>query len=148
MKLVKLFALAALASSGSSLAASVDVSEVDGVIKNLDLTSFPNSVGPRRLPGKSTFADYGFVRVKRAIAGAEVVRDDKAWLMGFRIVSANPTSLRLCFYDRALGRPGDVFVPTYNSTSALLISKSQRGAWTAKQVPAGFTNCKNYPDVA
>jgi len=148
MKLINLFALAALASSGSSLAASVDASEVDGVIKNSDLTSSSNSVGPRRLPGKSTFADYGFVRVKRAIAGVEVVRDDKSWLMGFRIVSANPTSLRLCFYDRALGRPGDVFVPTYNTTSALFISKTQRGAWTAKQVPAGFTNCKNYPEEA
>lgn len=148
MKLVKLIGLAALVSSGSSLAAFVDVSEVDGVIKNLDLTSFPNSVGPRRMPGKSTFADYGFVRVKKALAGAELIRDDESWLMSFRIISANTTSLRLCFYDRALGKPGEGFVPTYNTTSALLISKSERGAWAAKQVPSGFANCKNYPEEA
>lgn len=146
--LVKLIALAALASSVSSPAVSVDESEVNDVIKKLDLTSFPNSVGPRRVTGKSTFEDYGFVHVKKTLTGAELVLDDKSWLMSFRIVSANAASLRICFYDRALGKPGDGFVPAYNATSALLILKSKRAAWVAKQVPAGFANCKNYPEEA
>jgi hypothetical protein len=145
MKSGTLVALAALVISGSSLAASVDASEINSVIKNLDLTTFPNSVGPRRLPGKTTFADYGFVHVEKTATGANLVRDDKGWAMSFRIISTGPKSLRLCFYDKGLGRPGEAGVSSYNSTSALLVSKSRRGMWTAKQVPTGFAGCRNDP---
>jgi hypothetical protein len=148
MKLKILAAFTALVASGSSLASSIGAGEIDGVIKYLDLTTFPNSVGPRRMPGKTTFADYGFIHVENTASGAKLVRDDKGWTMGFSIISAGPTSLRLCFYDRGLAQPGDVFVPSYNATSALLVSKSRRGMWAAEQVPAGFANCQNDPAAA
>lgn len=130
------------------MAASVHPSDVDGVVRKLDLTSFPNSVGPRRMPGKTTFADYGFRHVGKTAEGARLVKDDEGWEMSFSIISAGPTSLRLCFHDKGLRRPGDVKAPSYNATAALLVTKLQSGRWAAKQVPAGFANCRNDPAVA
>lgn len=148
MKFKILAAIQILVASGSSLASSTYAIEIDGVIKHLDLTTFPNSVGPRRMPGKTTFADYGFVRVEKTVNGAKLVRDDKGWTMGFTIISAGPKSLRICFYDQGLARPGDIRAPSYNATSALLVSKSRRGVWAAKQVLAGLPDCQNDPAAA
>lgn len=142
-----LVSLAALVASGYPLAASTHSSDIDGVIKNLDLTSFRNSVGPRRTHGKTTFADYGFIQVEKADTGANLISQDMGWVMGFSIVSADPRSLRLCFYDRGLAKPGHA-TPSYNATSALIVSKKSNGGWTAKQVPAGFANCRNNPASA
>ncbi|MCI2243901.1 hypothetical protein L3067_04665 [Xanthomonas sp. PPL568] len=64
-----LVGLVALGVSASSPAAPPQAGITDAVIQHLDLTSFPNSVGPRRLPGKTTFADYGFVDVAKTADG-------------------------------------------------------------------------------
>lgn len=146
MTLKTLALLSALIASGSLVATPAN--EVDGLIKNLDLTTFPNSVGPRRMSGKTTFADYGFVNVKKTSRGANLVRDDQGWMVGFTIVSSSPGVLRVCFYDRGLAKPGDVRAPSYNSTAALLVSKKPLGRWTAKQVAAGFSKCRNDPATA
>lgn len=130
---------------GSSVGASINTSLIDGIIRNLDLTSFPNSVGPRRITGKTSFADYGFVRVEKTEDGANLEAEDKGWIMGFRVISAGPQSLQLCFTDRGEGRPGDVSAPSYNATSALVVSRMPRGTWAAKRVPEGFSSSKNDP---
>lgn len=145
MKKSILIVLTALAVGGSAQAASPDVGTINAIIKNLNLTSFPNSVGPRRLAGRTSFADYGFVIVEKSSNGASIFSKDKGWVMSFRVLSTGPRSLQLCFHDRGLGRPGDATVPSYNATSALVVSKLPRGLWTAKQVRAGFANCKNDP---
>lgn len=148
MKRCILLAFTALVVSGASHATPRNSVAIREVVKNLDLTRFPNSVGPRRLSGKTTFADYGFVTVVEHGAGASLFQQDKSWVMRFRILSAGPHSLRLCFHDRGLARTGEAATPSYNATSALLVSKSPRGAWTARQVPAGFANCQNDPLAA
>ncbi|KMM77343.1 pesticin immunity protein [Xanthomonas sp. NCPPB 1128] len=140
-----LVGLVALGMSASSLAASHEAGVTDAIIQHLDLTSFPNSVGPRRMPGKTTFADYGFVDVTKTADGARLLQADKGWMMRFEVLSADPTSVRLCFHDSGLARPGDTSAPSYNATSALLVAKSSRGNWTARQVPAGFADCRNDP---
>lgn len=116
------------------------------VIRNLDLTSFPNSVGPRRIPGKTTFADYDFVLVDKTAGGARLLRTDRSWEMRFIILSAGPKRLQLCFYDSALAGPGQTFRPTYRATSALLVTKAPRGHWSARQVTGGFPKCRNDPE--
>ncbi|MEG8052875.1 hypothetical protein QP185_05805 [Sphingomonas aerolata] len=148
MGLKVLALLSAVVASGSLLDARAPTDETDGLIKNLDLTTFPNSVGPRRMQGKTTLADYGFVEVEKTVKGANVVRDDQGWMMGFTIISAGPKVLRVCFYDKGLKKPGDALAPSYNSTTALLVSKKPLGRWTAKQVPAGFLKCLNDPATA
>ncbi|RDE07305.1 pesticin immunity protein [Sphingomonas aracearum] len=145
MRMMVLAAWAALVAAGASMAAPTGGEQVQQVIRRLDLTSFPNSVGPRRLPGKATFADYGFVRIRKAGRGASLFREDESWMMRFDVISAGPRFLRLCFRDKGLARPGDASAPSYNATSALLVSMSRKGLWTARQVKAGFANCKNDP---
>lgn len=140
-------AVVAFVASGSSPAALTDANEIDSVIENLDLTSFPNSIGPRRVSGKTTFVDYGFVHIEKTSVGADLIREDRGWMMGFRIVSAGPRSLRLCFYDRGIAKSGHL-TPSYNATSALLVSKRPSGRWTANQASAGFANCQNDPPAA
>ncbi len=143
-----LVGLAALGLGASSPAAPPQAGITDAVIQHLDLTSFPNSVGPRRLPGKTTFADYGFVDVTKTADGARLLQTDKGWMMRFEVLSADATSVRLCFHDTGLARPGEPRAPSYNATSALLVSTASQGMWTARQVPAGFADCKNDPDDA
>lgn len=138
-------ALAALIAHGSPLAASSYDRQIHAVIGNLDLTSFPNSVGPRREPGKTTFADYGFVDLETIANGASLTQEDKGWMMSFTILSAGPSGLRLCFHDRGLARPGDVIGPSYNTWSALFVSTARRGLWTARQIPGGYAGCRNDP---
>ncbi|WP_420010102.1 pesticin immunity protein [Xanthomonas sacchari] len=138
-----LVGLVALGLSASSPAAPPQAGITDAVIQHLDLTSFPNSVGPRRLPGKTTFAD--FVDVTKTADGARLLQTDKGWMMRFEVLSADATSVRLCFHDTGLARPGESRAPSYNATSALLVSTASQGMWTARQVPAGFADCKNAP---
>jgi hypothetical protein len=74
-------------------------------------------------------------------------REDRGWVMNFRVISVGPESLRLCFGDWGVARPGDVQAPSYNATSALFVSKAPKGRWIAKQVLEGFPSCKNDPPV-
>ena len=62
-----LFALAALIATAPSHATNGAAQQI---IERLDLTSFSNSVGPRRIPGKTSFADYGFTTVEEGVDGA------------------------------------------------------------------------------
>ena len=148
MRRLAVLALAALAGSACSPAASAEADDVSALIDRLDLTSFPNSVGPRRVAGKSTFADYGFTAIERSHRGAVLTTEDRGWMMEFEVVSDDRQSLQLCFHDRGLQRPGDIFGPTYDATSALRVTKSPDGPWTAAQVRGGFAGCRNDPPTA
>nr|WP_294817840.1 hypothetical protein [uncultured Sphingomonas sp.] len=66
---MKTIVVAAWAAIGSLSAAPAGANDMDGVIRNLDLTTFPNSLGPGRWTGKATFADYGFVIVAKTANG-------------------------------------------------------------------------------
>lgn len=99
------------------------------------------------MPGKTSFSDYGFVHVEKTGYGAELRREDGGWAMNFHVLSAGPDSLRLCFGDWGVARPGDARAPSYNTTSALFVYKAPKGRWVAKGVPEGFPNCKNDPPV-
>ena len=137
-------AVAALGMSGPAFASAAEDQAIDAVIANLDLTSFPNSVGPRRIAGKTTFSDYGFVHIKNSASGTQLISDNPMWIMDFHILGNNSKSMRLCFGDRGLGPSGER-APSYNSTSALLVTKAPRGKWQARQMVGGFPTCTNNP---
>jgi len=148
MKTLLLGALLTVGIAGASSATPSHSRAIEAIVRNLDLTSFPNSTGPRRSPGKATLADYGFVRVVPDGTETSVYQRDRSWVMSFRIISEDAHSVRLCFHDRGLSQPNSLVAPSYNATSALLISKSPRGPWKAAQVPAGFSSCENDPVTA
>lgn len=115
------------------------------VIAHLDLTSFPNSIGPRREPGKKSFADYGFTEVELTPDGAMLYRPDHGWMMYFRILKQDRSPMQICFGDRGLQRPQDVRAPSYNAQSALAISASEEQWWKAHEQRGGFGTCRNDP---
>jgi hypothetical protein len=141
-------ALAIYGAAAPSLASTSSERDTNVLIRKLDVTSFPNSIGPRREPGKSTLADYGFVNVEKTPHGVSLTTRDHGWLMGFDILTRSPEAFDICFYDRGLRRPGDVRAPSYNTTTALRVRKSERGLWKAEQVQGGFANCQNDPPAA
>lgn len=145
---MKSIVVAVLAVIGSPSAASADANDVGDVIRNLDLTSFPNSIGARRVPGKSTFADYGFVTIEKTVNGAKLVRKGDGRLKSFVVISDGHKYIRLCFHDRFVVLPDSAAPLRYFTTLALVVSKSQRGVWTAQAFPGGFLNCRNDPSVA
>ncbi|MGK6354654.1 hypothetical protein ACMGDH_05440 [Sphingomonas sp. DT-207] len=138
---MKLIAIAAAVAIGPSLAASVNANDVDRVISKLDLTTFPNSL-PKRMPGKTTFADYGFITVAKTASGAKLVGQIDGASKSFVVVSNHPKHMRLCFHDGVVRQLGAT-ARRFDITSALLVTKSQQGAWTAEEVPGGFPNCRN-----
>ena len=128
---------------------------VDGVIAHLDLSSFPNSTGPRRSPGKRSFADYGFTEVELTSEGATLYRPDHSWMMWFSILTTGPSTIRICFGDQGLQRPGDIRAPEYDARSALLLLTRGNDAvtaadpwWQAKEIPGGFSTCQNNPWIS
>jgi hypothetical protein len=69
------------------------------VVDHLDLTSFANSIGPRRQAGKTTFADYGYRPVTVTDQFAEL-RDD-GWYLSLKVLHHTSDQVTVCFVDRS-----------------------------------------------
>jgi hypothetical protein len=140
-------ALAALLAAASACAADEAGGQAQQIVERLDLASFPNSVGPRRLPGKASFADYGFATVEQRANGATLKQADGGWEMAFEIIATTPETIDICFHDRGVRAPGDILGPTYNATQALRVTVSGQGSWAARQVREGLPGCRNDPPM-
>ena len=137
-----LFALATLIATAPSHATNGAAQQI---IERLDLTSFSNSVGPRRIPGKTSFADYGFTTVEEGVDGATLKQADGGWEMAFEILATTPGTVDICFHDRGIQRPGDIIGPSYNATQALRVTMSQGAGWPARQIREGLPGCRKSP---
>jgi hypothetical protein len=102
---VKTIALAALAfaipglcsAKGEALSAG-DVSLASA--RTLDLSSFPNSVGPQHRPGTGVPADYGFTKVERHQDGSvTLVQADDSWGLTVRVLKIDRDTQFICFED-------------------------------------------------
>ena len=144
---MKMRVLAILLAAGLPAAASAQTGDVDEIIRNLDLTSFPNSVGARRIPGKTTFSDYGFAVAEKTAGGARLVRRDDGRSKSFTILTNGPDYMRLCFHDKFVVMPESASPLRYHTTLALVVSKSRNGPWTARPFRGGFVNCRNDPSA-
>jgi hypothetical protein len=71
------------------------------VIENLDVTSFPSSIGPRMSPGKTFFQDYGFV--PRIVKDSEALLEeaDGSWRFHIRVLDRTDSGIFVCFEDQA-----------------------------------------------
>jgi hypothetical protein len=104
------------------------------VAQNLDLTSFANSVGPRRKPGARLPADYGFTHVDGNDSLAVLSEPDRSWELSVELISRNGDDVVICFGDDA--RNGG----TYHSQQPLTLHKGLDGVYRAlderPQVPS------------
>ncbi|WP_420146204.1 hypothetical protein [Sphingobium sp.] len=139
MKMVKLFVISTAIVSSTATIGAVKDDTVDSVLANLDLTSFQNSTGPRRVSGKKTFSDYGFTVIRKDKLSAFMEMGSHEWAMSFDVLSTTDSQMTICFRDRA--RNGG----SYNAVSALSLSKSPEGMWMGTQLKGGLPNCRNAP---
>ena len=95
------------------------------MLQRLDATSFDNSTGPRREPGRHTFADYGFTQVTGFPDGWSYAAEaDGSWTIGVLVLDDAPRRKLLCFAECA--RDG-----TYRSTTVVEAVPSTGDLWRA-----------------
>ncbi|WP_279606403.1 hypothetical protein [Sphingobium yanoikuyae] len=136
MQTVKLFAIPAALVSSVTAICGAKSETVDSILTNLDLTSFPNSTGPRRASGKKTFSDYGFFVIRKNRLSASMEMGPHEWAMSFDVLSMTDSQITICFRDRAQNGG------SYNAISALSLSKSPEGMWIGKRLKGSLPNCR------
>jgi hypothetical protein len=93
-----LFVVELFASAPAVAGASVSARDA---ARAIDLTSFPNSTGPRRIPGAKTPTDYGFTIAEEHGDGVDLYLADRSWLLGVRVLTQSGRTLVLCIQDKA-----------------------------------------------
>lgn len=105
------------------------------MMKKLDMTSFPNSIGPRRKPGAYTLAQYGFTSFTSFDDGwAEAEEADHSWSFRFFVLNNGDRRKRLCVTDAAHGG-------TYHSAQAVDVAPGAGGLWKVTSVVGQVPGC-------
>jgi hypothetical protein len=123
-----------LAAALSLLSVPAFAETPQAIAERLDLTSFPNSIGPRRDAGLFTFADYGFTVVE---ANGQTVRFNEpegGWVFNVTVLDTRNGRLRLCVADNAENGG------SYDTVSALEVVEGATGLLHAT------ANRVNHPD--
>lgn len=115
---------------------------IDQLIRRLDLTSFPNSTGPRRASGKRTPEDYGFIETDRGKSGVTMTSRDGGWLMSFTVLATSVKGIDVCFRDQALQQRADRIRPSYDAMSSLRLARGADGYWSALASPINYPSCR------
>lgn len=103
--------------------------------ERLDMTSFPNSVGPRLEDASRTLADYGFTKI---VVDGETVRfiePDDSWLFAIRVLDTPPGQIVLCIEDKAQNGG------TYHIVQGLEVSEGVDGLLHATGDRATHPDC-------
>lgn len=82
-------------------AEAVAAGDAASIGARLDLSSFANSTGPRREPGKRTPADYGFALPSVADGWASFIAPARGWRLGVKVLKKEPGRTLVCFVDEA-----------------------------------------------
>jgi hypothetical protein len=115
--------------------------DVQDIVKKLDVSSFPSSLGPRLEKGKTHFADYGFQVVHSDTSTARLEQPGK-WAFQLRTMASgggNGAGISVCLEDRALGGG------TYHAQSALVLQPSpDQKSFVAKKAPTPLKDCPEF----
>ena len=140
MAVIAILALGA-AKAAAPVPANQDQRLALQVIRHLDVTTFRNSIGPRRQTNKHSLADYGFTDLRLSKRGADIYESDGRWMMGFSIILSSPKFINLCWVDRAVGSG------TYNTARALAVFPVEDRLWRASDQTNGFPDCPGAPPI-
>ncbi len=119
----------------------------DTVMQHLDLASFGNRGVRWAEDGKHTFADNGFVVVRKSAVSATLIRKSDGLTKSFDILIDDKHSLRLCFHDKWVVMPHSPAPMRFDYTTALFIWRAEGRLWKAEINPGGFVGCVNNPPV-
>jgi hypothetical protein len=109
------------------------------VARNLDLTTFPNSIGPRRKPGAKIPADYGFTAVDADGSLAILSQTDHSWEISVTLISHDGDDVIVCFGDDA--RNGG----SYHAQSPLKLHHELTGLYRALAERPQIPSCPAIP---
>ena len=99
------------------------------IADDLDVTSFPNSIGPSRRPEAKTLRQYGFKRAMATRGIAEFTLDDGSWYFAVEMLQDHGDIKELCVSDRALN------LGTYNTRTRVKVKRGARGLYEAVEPP-------------
>jgi len=99
------------------------------IARNLDVTSFPNSIGPSRRPGAKMLHQYGFNTATPKPGIAEFTTDDGGWYFGVEMLQDRGDIKELCVSDRAMN------LGTYNTRTRVKVKRNAEGLYQAVEPP-------------
>lgn len=105
----------------------------------VDVTSFPNSIGPRRQDGLRTFKDYGFTDVRLVDETVELYEADGSWMFAITVLLSEDNRAVLCILDRALGGP------TYNAQKPVAFVPGEERLLVATDEAIESPDCPAFP---
>jgi hypothetical protein len=108
---------------------------VQRAVERLDMSSFPNSLGPAAKGTKKTLRQFGAQRFKWEDGRLEVTEASGDWARTFQPLKSPPGRIRLCFHDQALKG-------TYLTSQAIELAPGRGGLYRAKAVKD--RGCEDY----
>ncbi len=137
MLFIMMLAMPALQEQAPQNLSVVTADAVDpvAIATKLDVTSFANSLGPRRKEGLRTFADYGFTQVVRDGSAAVFEAADKSWTFRVTLLDRSDKAMKLCVLDRALNGG------SYFSVKPIEVAPGKDGLYRATGNPVADPDC-------
>ena len=114
------------------------------VVEKLDVTSIPSAIGPKRVKGKRTFSDYGYVTQKVDENEALVEAPQGNSQVGINILQEDKSGIYVCLNARAQTQGGAqiqrVLVLKLKNTDGLLKSRESFKEFDSCPVIGGEDN--------
>lgn len=126
--------------TGAPAHPTMQISPVE-VARRLDMTTFPNSMGPRRRPGARTLRDYGFTRIEQNGPNAiSLFEANSRWVFYIKVLSWSGREGILCIGDKAM------LGGTYFVIEPLEVEEGPNGLLRATGRPVTHPRCQEYSD--
>ena len=106
------------------------------IAEQIDVTTFPNSIGPRREPQLKTFGDYGFTQSDLDGHTARLTDKERSWMFAVSVAEASDERLVLCILDQALNGG------SYRTLSAIGFEDGAEGLLVATAEAQDQGRCK------
>ena len=116
-------------------AAAQDAVASTAIANALDMTSFNNSIGPRRVDGLKTLEDYGFTHFETEGGTVYFVSSDPAWLMVVDVIGRKGDTVTFCIGDHA--QAGG----TYHTLTPLQAELGKDGLYHATAIEPALPEC-------
>lgn len=99
------------------------------IARDLDVTSFPNSIGPSRRPDAKTLGQYGYTQVTARPGMVEFTLADGSWYFAVEMIQDRGDIKELCVSDRAMN------LGTYNARTRVKVKRGAKGYYEAIEPP-------------
>lgn len=105
------------------------------IAEQIDVRTFPSSLGPRIEDEKRTLSDYGFSDSYRRGSTSEFFDDNHNWMIAFRVLEATDEHLVLCITDAAQNGG------TYRTEKQVAFREGEDGLLVATDEVPGLPGC-------